>query len=189
MSVIIAPAGGGKPPKGVPPGAIDTRAGRCSPAGMVARVPELPRWAGGAGVVAVSARGKLPEHVRRALVARGVIERDGVTTTPSVRHCRACGAALVVALVDGVRASLAPRELTPLGEWQAIRAGRATYRVRADWVTWRPGSDIAAQPAGSVAVLASHRCGGDSFDYQPLPPRQARKRAPEPKPEITDPPF
>ena len=114
-------------------------------------------------------RAPMPEHLRRALVQRGVMTADRVTTRPVTRHCRRCGAAVLSALVDGTRADVAPRPLTPRGEWLALGAGRLTFWRTQEFLAVRFLIEIRARaPSTAHHVHATHRCEGDVFDHLPL---------------------
>lgn len=57
-----------------------------------------------------------------------------------------------------------PYPLSTLGEVEALRNGRTTYQIAYYGLAARNASMIRTRRAGSVMVLAEHRCG------EPLPP-------------------
>ena len=114
---------------------------------------------------------RLFEH----LVATGVIDERGINDRPKARRCRDCGADTFVAWRDGILDPVAvdPVALTPLGELQALTAGRGTFQ---HWGGATGGLDtrrpriIALHPAGSspgAPVRPEHRCGSPPPDHQP----------------------
>ncbi|WP_130012155.1 hypothetical protein [Serinicoccus sediminis] len=105
-----------------------------------------------------------PRALKHA-IDQGHMDRERVTTTPTRRHCRACRRTVLVALADdgpqvtGIRVTLDPRPLTPLGELQALTAGLATYAHVAGALTWRCTIRIATTPASATYdVHHTHTC-------------------------------
>lgn len=84
-----------------------------------------------------------------------------VSRIPKLSKCR-CGQHLLVGL-DGDRCALVARvdiyPLSNVGEVEAMRDGRRTYRLY--WRTLDPRDqwNIAGMPAEAGTVLAEHRCG------------------------------
>lgn len=118
------------------------------------------------------------------LIAKGVIDEHGINDRPKARTCRSCGADTIVAWRDGILDPVAvdPIALTPLGELQALTAGRATFQ---HWGGATGGLDtrrpriIALHPAGThpAPVRPEHRCGSPPPDHVP-PRRSATHDAP-----------
>lgn len=121
----------------------------------------------------------------RHLVATGVIDETGVNDRPKARRCRGCGADTLVAWRDGILDPVAvdPVELTPLGELQALAAGRETFQ---HWGGAHGGLDtrraktITRQPAGNPSwpVRPEHRCTSPPPDHLPERVRAAPSDTP-----------
>jgi hypothetical protein len=107
----------------------------------------------------------IPAWLQRHLENTGRWNTDGISRAVHAGRCR-CGACVLRGL-DGERCALAatadPGPLDPAGEMQALIIGRATYWLRHIGGRWeidrRSSFDIAAQPAGTVDVIAEHKCG------------------------------
>lgn len=108
------------------------------------------------------------------LVGKGVMDNQRVTATPTIRHCKACGLAVLAALADdgpqtpGVRVTLDPRPLTTHGELQALMAGHLTYHRTAGSVAWRDPMTIRRRPADRAQVFHTHAHSPPTFDRKPL---------------------
>ena len=110
----------------------------------------------------------------RQLVGQAVIDEAGINDKPKRRRCRSCGVATLVAWQDGKLDAVAVDEvvLTPLGELQAVTAGRRTF---AHWggvsgqLDLRGARQISRWPAGDrrQAVRPEHRCGAPPLDHTP----------------------
>ena len=109
------------------------------------------------------------------LIDRGVIDHERVTTKPTHRHCRHCRRVVLAALADdgpnapGIRTTLDPRPLTPLGELQALTAGLATYGHVGGLITWRCTIRIrTSTPGQKYNVHHTHTCTPTpSIQYAP----------------------
>lgn len=109
----------------------------------------------------------MPDRVKAHLEAQGVL-RQGLTSTPRLRHCRGCGLA-VWAFIDPVWAShiraLDPFPIGRTDEHRAMLAGQATWEWRHRSVTpverfADPALNIVAlAPADTVPVFVAHHCG------------------------------
>jgi hypothetical protein len=73
-----------------------------------------------------------------------------------------------------------PYPLSVLGEVEALRDCRTTYQVAHYGLAARNSSMIRTRPAGSVMVLAEHRCG------EPLPRTWIAEPKPKPRPVNLD---
>ena len=123
-----------------------------------------------------SEQGAFTFDLRRHLIRAGVIDEHGINQRPRPRRC-ACGATVLAAWANGHSPTITvdPVALTPLGELQALLAGRTT------WQDWREGLDrrrptsINDFPAGSSKhqpVRPEHVChSGDVFDAIPEKPK------------------
>lgn len=107
----------------------------------------------------------IPGWLQQHLTDLGRWNADGVSRAVRARVCR-CGTRTLRALDDdicGLPVTVDPGPLDVLGEMQALISGRATYRLLHIANRWeidrRTQFDIAAQPAGTVNVLAAHQCG------------------------------
>lgn len=136
----------------------------------------------------------IPTWLRQHLEATGLWNTDGVSRTARPTSCRKCGAIVMRGLDDrvaGLVATADPTPITPLGEALAQLDGRWTYRL-----SWRAGHyelddrdewAIQARPAGTVEVLAQHRCHSPPLPACPsvlTQPRRARESN-----DMSDPPF
>lgn len=104
-----------------------------------------------------------------------------ITDKPKAWECPGCGAQTLSAWRDGLyeQVHADPVSLTPLGELQALAAGRGTF---CHWggpnggLDTRRADDITARPAGSThdPIRPEHRCGSPPLDARPshltLPP-------------------
>ena len=88
-----------------------------------------------------------------------------VTTKPTTRHCKTCRRVVLAALADdgpgvsGMRVTLDPRPVTPLGELIALSAGLATWAHIGGAITWRCTIRIRTSPPGTkYDVHHSHVC-------------------------------
>lgn len=103
-------------------------------------------------------------RTQQLLVDRGVMDAQRVTARPTLRHCRTCRRAVLVALADdgpgtpGVRVTLDPRRLTPYGELVALTHGLDTYHHTGGHIAWRDPVTITRRPAGQTDVHHTHRC-------------------------------
>ena len=121
----------------------------------------------------------------RQLVEQGVVDERGVSDKPRPRRCPSCRAATLVAWQDGKLDPVAvdPLDLTPLGELQAVCAGRRTF---AHWggangqLDLREARHITRWPAGnrSQAVRPEHRCAAPTPDHIPAPTRADHDQPP-----------
>lgn len=112
------------------------------------------------------------------LVDRGVMDAQRVTARPTIRTCKTCGRAVLVALADdgpdvpGIRTTLEVRPLTTYGELVALTAGALTFAVRGGHVAWRAPTDITRTPADQAQVHASHSCTpAPGIEYREIPRR------------------
>jgi hypothetical protein len=85
----------------------------------------------------------------------------GVTRRATIR-VHTCHSPILAGL-DADRCALPvavdPYALTTAGEVWSLRAGRDTYVLHQGLLHLRTRWDIPSNPAGSVTVLAEHRCG------------------------------
>lgn len=121
----------------------------------------------------------IPRHVQTMLLDTGVMDTDRVTARPRTRRCPDCRATVVAALADdgpqapGIRATVDPAPLTPLGELQATLLHRATFLLAGGGMAWRSPTCITRLPAGTDprrTVHAEHDCGA-VLDHTVQPPR------------------
>lgn len=111
-------------------------------------------------------------RTQQLLVGKGVIDRDRVTARPTTRHCKTCRRVVLVALADdgpdvvGIRATLDPRPLTPLGELQALMAGLATYAHTGGGIIWRDPASIKRSDATVRNVHHAHACNSPPVEYR-----------------------
>lgn len=95
------------------------------------------------------------------LVTKGVISESGLTRKAKIVRHRKCGI-LTLAGFDSDLAAMDTwcdlAELSVRGEAGALVAGRCTYEVWVDRLCHRDVWAIKGRPAGSIRVLASHRC-------------------------------
>lgn len=97
----------------------------------------------------------------------------GARPQPADDNCPTCGAPVIVALLGGVMPAIAvdPVALTPLGELQAITAGRRTVEQWQSGLDLRSAWHIAGHPAGADdrehPVRPEHRCGSPPPDHVP----------------------
>ena len=99
--------------------------------------------------------------------------------TPAETECPSCGAPVIAALVDRVMPAVAvdPVALTPLGELQALMAGRRTFDHWHEGLDARTAWTIARCPADpDHPVRPEHRCGADPPEHYP----QSVQPAPDP---------
>ncbi len=109
-------------------------------------------------------------------------------TTPISRKAHltkhTCGAHVIVGLDADTAALVArcePYPLSPIGEVEAMRDGRDTYRVMWGALDRRDRWNIPGQPpAPGRPVLAAHRCG------DPLPAAWLAPPSPRPRPSTAD---
>ena len=135
--------------------------------------------------MSVTTTAPLAPWLFRQLVEQAVIDEDGVNDKPKPRRCRSCGAATLVAWQDGKLDAVVvdPIDLTPLGELQAVCAGRRTF---AHWggpsgqLDLREARQIARWPAGNraQAVRPEHRCGAPIPDHIPTSARADHDQPP-----------
>ena len=109
---------------------------------------------------------------RGALIAAGVIDTKGTNATPRIRHCSACGLGVWAAWRDGLFETVLadPIALTPLGELQAVTAGRRTLTHWRDGLDLRRPESITRWPANDSAaypIRPEHRCGSPPIDHYP----------------------
>ena len=109
------------------------------------------------------------------LIGKGAMDNQRVTATPTIRHCKTCGLAVLAALADdgpqtpGVRVTLDPRPLTTHGELQALLAGHLTYHRTAGSIAWRDPVTIKACPADHADVFHTHTHPPPTYDRKPPP--------------------
>lgn len=92
--------------------------------------------------------------------------------------CRGCGALVLTGLdaeVAGIPVVVDVDPVDPIGEFQALMAGRETFvyakRGRKQVIRGpRSAGQIGLNPASTCSVLVSHACGGQVFG-RPVPPR------------------
>lgn len=115
------------------------------------------------------------QRVKRTLIAKGLMDHQGVTATPKARHCRRCGAAVIAAIDDdGLTTAVDPHPTTVAGELAALLAGIRTY-------THIPGYRLLHRRAGRIRmndpdeydVLIGHRCRNPP---PPINPNRERPR-------------
>lgn len=86
---------------------------------------------------------------------------EPIRRTARLTRCR-CGEHILVGL-DGDRCALTARAdvypLSNLGEVEALRSGRWTYRLWSKTLNHRDQWDIRGTAANDTTVLAEHRCG------------------------------
>lgn len=99
------------------------------------------------------------------LIRTGVLGPDGITRRVKADTC-SCGAKVLVGLDAhrcGLVACVDPKPLTPAAEALALLCGRYTVALASDRgrlvLNARDHWHIAARPAGTLDVFASHVCG------------------------------
>jgi hypothetical protein len=101
----------------------------------------------------------MPRHVQAKLIGEGVINERRLTEYAQRWRCPlGCGAELLASQDMGLERWADPVPLTPLGELQAILAGRATYWHVMGYLEPRRERDIEGMSAADTDVLAEHRC-------------------------------
>lgn len=123
----------------------------------------------------------MDQHTLNLIVQTGRMDRDRVTAKPTHRHCTTCRRIVLVALADdgahvaGIRTTLDPRPLTPLGELQALTTGHLTFGHVGSALTWRCRLRIRTSPAGSsYDVHHTHKCEpAPGIEYAPPEKRRA----------------
>ena len=107
----------------------------------------------------------MPAWLQRHLENTGCWDTDGISRAVHAAYCH-CGARVLRGLdaeTCALPAAADPGPLDPAGEMQALITGRATFRLRHINARWemdrRSPFDITAQPAGTVDVIAEHKCG------------------------------
>lgn len=107
----------------------------------------------------------IPAWLRDHLKALGLDDSDGTSRRARVTHCRSCGAHVMRGLdadTAGMAATVDIHPLDETGEILAILAGRTTFRVswRTDHyeVDARDRWQISGTPAGTITVVARHKC-------------------------------
>lgn len=119
-----------------------------------------------------SEQGTFTLDIRKHLIRSGVIDAKGINARPRPRRC-ACGAPVLAAWANGNMPTITvdPIALTPLGELQALLAGRTTWQDWGDGLDQRRPRDIDHLPAGadkSRPVRPKHECNArDVFDSFP----------------------
>lgn len=114
------------------------------------------------------------------LIKAGIIDQAGVNDKPKPRTCRHCGADTLAAWRDGNRETIVvdPVALTPLGELQALTAGRRTFDhwgAEGGGLDQRRPADITTWPAGNPhhPTRPEHECGSLPLDTLPNTTRTA----------------
>lgn len=99
-------------------------------------------------------------HVRRALIANGVISDTGLTRNARYRRCRrGCGLILLAAIDDlGIDAWAWPNPTTTGGELTALLSGLTTWANPDARLLHRTSSKITHRPAHTERVYVQHRC-------------------------------
>jgi hypothetical protein len=107
----------------------------------------------------------IPAERAHATITTRTGQTTGAWDKAQATRCPACHAPILTGLDDTVAAFTAaadPNHLTPADELTALLTARHTYRLH---TTPRPALrrrdswQIAGHPAGTVTVLAEHRCG------------------------------
>lgn len=121
------------------------------------------------------------------LVTSGVVDARGVNDRPRARRCPTCAAPTIAAWQDGIldTVHVDPVALTPLGELQALSAGRRTFT---HWggdlggLATRRATTIGRVPPGvtTCPVRPEHRCGSPPLDV--VPERGATQLPPDAPP-------
>lgn len=105
--------------------------------------------------------GRIKAHLQR----QGLMDHQGVTTTPKARHCRRCGAAVTAAIDDlGLTTAAHPVPTTTAGELAALLAGLHTFTLMPGRLIFRNARIIRKWSPDEYDVLVQHRCG------MPIPP-------------------
>jgi hypothetical protein len=116
------------------------------------------------------------------LVATGVLTQGGVGRTVRSRVHAPCGEVTLAGLdadVAAFEAIVDPYPLTPVGEVEALRADRRTYRLADRRLEPRTGRTITGHPPGpDCRILATHRCGQPIPDGWKAPPPPRRPPPP-----------
>lgn len=119
-------------------------------------------------------------HLQR----QGVITADRVTTKPTTRTCRTCGAPIIAALEDEptmrFRIELTPHFLTPYGELTCLMTDTPTYTYTPTSIRWRHPTTITNKPANTTNVMAHHKCTNPTFEHGPPPQPPTKTTTPPP---------
>lgn len=104
----------------------------------------------------------MPDWLRSHLVETGVLTPSGLGRKAQLRTHHPCGIPTLRGLdadVCALEAVVDLGELSTVGEVHALLDGRRTYELnRRGELRDRRHYDIARRPAGTVTVLADHRC-------------------------------
>ena len=106
------------------------------------------------------------------LVKSAVIDGRGINDRPRRRTCP-CGARVWMAWAHGTGPVIAVDDitLTPLGELQALTAGRQTVEHWPDGLDLRHAESITRWPADTnpraYPVRPEHKCGTEMLDHYP----------------------
>lgn len=120
----------------------------------------------------------LPPAAKRALIAKGLMDDQGVTARPRQRHCRRCGAAVIAALADTLTVAVHPTPTTVAGELAALLAGARTYQVWGSSMSYRDHWVIraAVNHPDVVDVHVAHSCGMAAPEANPKRMRSSLTR-------------
>lgn len=115
------------------------------------------------------------ERVKASLVAKGLMDHQGVTAKPKPRHCARCGAAVIAAIDDlGLTVACDPHPTTVAGELDALMRGAATFTpLDGRALVYRTARRIRQWNPDLYDVLVIHEC---RMPPPPINPTRIRPR-------------